>query len=373
MSERCAVCGQLLPEGLDAAEMHRRLEKVGAVVAEREVTKLRRQLDREHRAHLAEQAEAIQKVAAKKAQASSRLEIKSLRRSLDAAERASRREAETAAKKAAVETAKLSRKEIDLLKQQSTKERAQHAADTGRLKARVDDLSLKLERQTSEQMGDMAEADAFAALRSAFPRDDIQRVSRGMRGADIVHLVIVEGTAVGRIIYECKNVSTWQNEWLDKARSYRSEYQTPWVVIATRCFPRREKWFVVERGVPVIDLRFIVKLAEVIRAAVVEIGQLRTSNIGRQAKAEQMFEYVRSDHFAGRFRGVAEAVANLRDQQGKERQWHTEAWAKQAHIYDELDEGRREIVARIRAIAEATSKPDLRVLVGDRAESIARS
>jgi hypothetical protein len=373
MSERCAVCGQPLPEGLDATEMHRRLEKLGAVVAEREVNKLRRQLDREYRVQLAEQAEAIQKVAAKKAQASSSLEIKSLRRRIDAAARASRREAETAAKEATKETARLSRKEIELLKHQTIKERAQHAADTGRLKAKVDDLSLKLERQTSEQMGDMAEADAFAALRSAFPRDDIQRVGRGVRGADIIQIVIAEGTEVGRIIYECKNVSTWQNEWLAKARSYRSEYQTPWVVIATRCFPRREKWFVVERGVPVIDLRFIVKLGEVIRAAVVEIGQLRTSNIGRQAKAEQMFEYVRSDHFAGRFKGVAEAIANLREQQGKERQWHTEAWAKQTRIYDEMEEGRREISARIRAIAEATVKPDLRVVAGDRAESSARS
>jgi DNA repair exonuclease SbcCD ATPase subunit len=87
MSECCAVCGQPLPEGLDAAEMHRRLEKLGAMAAEREVNKLRRQLDQEHRVQLAEQAEAIRKVAAKKAQASSRLEIKSLRRRLDAAAR----------------------------------------------------------------------------------------------------------------------------------------------------------------------------------------------------------------------------------------------------------------------------------------------
>lgn len=365
MSERCAVCGQPLPVGMSETEMHRRLEKLGAAAAEREAEKLRRQLDRQYRTQLAEQAAEIRKVAAKEAVTSSRLQVKSLQRSLSDAQRASRREAETAAKQAAKEAAKLARKELDLLKLRAAKERAQHAADTGRLKAKVDDLSLKLERQTSEQMGEMAEADAFLALRSAFPHDDIQRVGRGVRGADILQIVMVEGNEAGRIIYECKNVSSWQNEWLAKARSYRSEYQTPWVVIASRCFPRREKWFVVERGVPVIDLRLIVKLAEVLRAAVVEIGQLRTSNIGRQAKAEQMFEYVRSDHFAGRFRGVAEAIATLRDHQGKERQWHTEAWAKQTRLYDEMDEGRREISARIRAIAEATSKMGLRVVAGD--------
>jgi hypothetical protein len=365
MSERCAVCGQPLPRGMNEAEMHRRWEKLGAEAAEREAEKLRRQLDRQYRTQLAEQATVIRKAAAKEALASSRHQIRSLQRRIDEAQRVSRREAETAAKQAAKETAKLARKELDLLKLRAAKERAQHAADTGRLKAKVDDLSLKLEHQTSEQMGEMAEADAFSALRSAFPHDDIQRVGRGVRGADILQIVMVEGNEAGRIIYECKNVSSWQNEWLTKARSYRSEYQTPWVVIASRCFPRREKWFVVERGVPVIDLRLIVKLAEVIRAGVVEIGQLRTSNIGRREKAEQMFEYVRSDHFAGRFKSVAESIVALREHQGKERQWHSEAWAKQTRLYDEMDERRREIGASIRAIAEAVPTVGLRVVAGD--------
>jgi len=161
-------------------------------------------------------------------------------------------------------------------------------------------------------------------------------------------------------------VSTWQNEWVAKARRYRSEYQTPWVIIAVRTFPRRQKWFVVERGVPVVDLRLVARLAEIIRGAVIEIGQLRTSHVGRQAKADQMFEYILSDHFVGRFKGIAEAVAALREHQGKEREWHTEAWAKQTRLYDEMDEGRREIGARIRTISEATPKHGLKVLTGSR-------
>jgi hypothetical protein len=325
---------------MNEAALHRRLEKLGAAVAAREVTKERQKLKRRHR----EEVEAIRARATKDAQASAR------------------REAATAAK----EAKKQSRREIDLVKERAAKELAQHALESRQFKAKVDELSLKLERQTSDQMGEMAEADAFAALRNAFPQDDIQRIGRGVRGADILHRVIVDGTEAGRIIYECKNVTSWANEWLAKARTYRSEYQTPWVVIAARCFPRRQKWFVVERGVPIIDLRLIVKLAEVLRAAVVEIGQLRTSSIGRQAKAEQMFAYVLSDHFAARFKGVAEAIAALRDQQSSERQWHAKAWAKQTRLYDEMDDGRREIGARIRTIADATTKPRLRVLAGDR-------
>jgi hypothetical protein len=397
MSTRCAVCGQTLPVGVTEAEMHRRLEKIGSTATEREVNNARREMDQRYRLQLTQQAESIRRRAAKDAAAVARRQVAEIQRQLDAAEGATRRAvakavadatkasrgefstlqrklqvvegqsqqlAERAAKQAAKDAAKLGRKELDLVKERAARERAQHAADNGRLKARVDELSLKLERQTSEQMGEMAEADALSALRAAFPHDDIQRIGRGVRGADILQKVMVDGGEVGRVVYECKNVTSWQNEWLTKARTYRSEYQTPWVVIASRCFPRREKWFCVEKNVPVIHLRLIVRLAEVIRAAVVEIGSLRVSADGRKAKAEQIYSYVLGDHFVGRFNGIAEAVTALRDQQGKDRQWHNEAWAKQTRLYDEVDGGRREIAAQVRAIVEAPSRKGLRVVSG---------
>ncbi|HYN82788.1 MAG TPA: DUF2130 domain-containing protein [Gemmatimonadaceae bacterium] len=397
MSERCVVCGQPLPAGVSEAEMHRRLDKLASAAAEEAAASLRRELERGFRIKLSAHAATIRKRALAEAEASSRrklavaerkleaakiasqravekavreanvssnAQLASLQRKLEAADSAAERAAKKAAKQAAAETAKRSQRELDLVKERGAKERAQHAADTARLKTKVDELSLKLERQTSEQMGDMTEADALAALKRAFPHDDIQRIGRGVRGADILQKVIVDGGEVGRIVYECKNTSSWQNEWLTKARGYRTEYQTQWVVIASRCFPRREKWFVVERGVPVIELRLIVRLAEVIRSAVIEIGSLRLTTVGRQAKAQQMFEYVLSDNFASSIKSIAEAITALRAQQSRERQWHTETWAKNLRLYDEVDGGQREIAAQVRAISEAPARGGLRAIAG---------
>lgn len=362
MSKRCPVCGQTLPKGMDAAELHRQVEKIGAAAAQREADKVRRHLARQYSQQLADKETEIRKRAIKDAQAASRPEIAALQRKLHESEHNARREAERAAR----EAMRQSRREIELVKARGAKERAQHTAETARMKITIDNLSQKLERQTSEQMGEMGEAEVYAALKGAFPTDDIQRIGKGVRGADILQKVIIDGKEVGRIVYECKNVSTWQNKWVTTAKRYRSEYQTPWVIIAARTFPRRQKWFVVEKSVPVIDFRLTVKLAEIVREAVTEIGQLRTSHVGRQAKADQMFEYILSDHFVGRFKGVAEAVAALREHQSKERQWHSEAWTKQNRLYDEMDDGRREIGARIRAISEASTKPGLKVVGGSR-------
>lgn len=358
MSKHCPVCGQTLPKGMDAAALHRRMEKIGAAAAQREANKVRRELARQYNQQLVDKEAALRKRAIKDAQATSRTEIVAIQRKLRESEHNARREAERAAK----EAMRQSRREIDLVKERGTKERAQHVAETARLKITIDNLSQRLERQTIDQMGEMGEAEVYAALKGAFPTDDIQRIEKGVRGADILHKVIIDGKEVGRIVYECKNVSTWQNEWVNKARRYRAEYQTPWVIIAARTFPRRQKWFVVEKTVPVIDFRLTVKLAEIVRGAVIEIGQLRTSHVGRQAKADQMFEYILSDHFVGRFKGVAEAVAALRDNQRKEQQWHNEAWAKQTRLYNDMEQGHNEINAQIRAISEATIKPRLKVV-----------
>jgi len=59
---------------------------------------------------------------------------------------------------------------------------------------------------------------------------------------------------------------------------------------------------------------------------------------------------------------TTEAIGALRDQQTKERQWHTDAWAKESRLYDEIDEGRREVSSRIRAISEASSDKKLQLI-----------
>jgi len=350
MSKRCPVCGQTLPKGMNAAQLHRRLEKIGAAAT----NKMRHDLERQFKQRFADKETDLRKRAIKDAQKDSRAQVATIQRN-------AKREAARAAK----EAMRQSQQEIDSVNERAAKERAQHLADNARQKITIDKLSQQLERQTSEQMGEMGEAELYTSLKRTFPSDDVQRIGKGVRGADILQKVIANSKEVGRIVYECKNVSTWQNECITKAKRYRTEYQTPWVIIAARTLPRRQKWFVVEKSVPVIDFRLTVKLAEIMRSAVIEIGQLRTSHVGRQAKADQMFEYILSNHFVSRFKGVAEAVAVLREHQQKEQRWHRESWAKQSHLYNDMEQGQDEINAQIRAISETTLKPRLKVVGGN--------
>lgn len=424
MMKRCPLCNQPLPRGLELRSLRARLDKLTSRALAREKSRIRAELADEFdtelescekaiRKQAAQQArvelgrklvavaqeaerirrekaalerrmeaaiEAAERDAARKASARVKDELARIRREAAAAERraaaAERRrreeiwrvqeEADHAIRRAESRAARLAAKEshaeMERLKVARERERARYEVETARLQRTVEALSRKLERQTSQQRGDEAEVDLFAALKSEFPEDRIERVGKGVKGADVIHRVMVNSREVGRIVFESKNVSNWQNTFLSKARRCQSQYSTPYVVIVTRAFPRNRRGFCVVRGVPIVEPSMAVALASILRGAIAEIGELRVASGGRDDRAKQLMTYILSDEFRTRFEQVAESVASLRELQDKERDWHENTWQKQADLFDELESRRREIGTRIKNITRdvaAVRKPRL--------------
>lgn len=424
MPERCPLCNQPLPKGLELQSLHTRLDKLTSRAVAKEESRIRAELADEYNAELEAREDAIRKAAAQEAKdelkkkvAAAAHEAEKVRRekallerrmaaSIEEAKRdaarkagaklkdaltriqreaaaAERRAAEAerrrkeeilrvqenadreiqrAESRAARLAAKQNHSEMERLKLVRERERARHEAETARLQQTVEALSRKLERQTSQQRGDEGEVDLFAALKGQFPEDRIERVGKGVRGADVIHRVIVNSREVGRIVFESKNVASWQNAFLIKAKRCQSQYSTPYVVIVTRAFPRNRRGFCVFKGIPIVEPSMAVALACILRDAIAEIGELRVASSGRDDRAKQLMAYILSDEFRTRFEHVAESVASLRELQERERDWHENTWQKQADLFDELDSRRREIGARIKGItrdAAVARKPRL--------------
>jgi hypothetical protein len=86
------------------------------------------------------------------------------------------------------------------------------------------------------------------------------------------------------------------------------------------------------------------------RNGILEIAQLKVSDVARDEKSKELFDYVISDRFGTRFREIAESIEGLREQQRKERTWHENAWASRSTLHERLDTRHREISAQIRSI-----------------------
>ena len=320
MAYNCPVCGQALPKGMDDEQLHRRLEKLNASAAKQEAVKVRREEAQRYAQQLA--------------------------RSLKASETASTKKIERAVQMA-----------TEGIKATLKAERAQRALDDRRTKKTLDEMTQRVQHLTSEEMGEISEQQLLALLKDAYPQDDINRSKRGQPGLDIVQNVKVDSKAVGRIVYECKSGKTWSKTFVSKAKRAQVDYETPWVIIAARTLPNGQKGFTVEKTIPVVDLRFTVKLAEIVRNAVIMIGRMQALNGGHQVTAAaELLQYIRSDQFVCRFKGVTDAVTGLRDLQTKEKKAHHNTWTKQDKLHEEIDETQREIDARITVITTTQAK-----------------
>jgi hypothetical protein len=241
------------------------------------------------------------------------------------------------------------------LQAERERDKIRHEAESANLQGKLEDLSRKLEKQSGEQLGEEAELDLFTELRHAFPDDKIERIGRGVKGADIVHQ-IMDGTKVaGRIVYESKNTSTWQNGYIAQAKKYQTQYETPHVMVVSRVFPSKHKGLCVVKGVPVIEKRVAVAPATVIREGIIDIARLRLSGKFRDEKSQELFDYIVGDKFCTRFREIADGIASLRAQQQKERTWHENAWQAEAKIHDRIENSHREVDAQIGAIVRRGS------------------
>jgi hypothetical protein len=253
---------------------------------------------------------------------------------------------------------KSAQNETKLAKLQSDRERdrRRYEAESARLQGKLDDLSRKLEKQSGEQHGSEAELDLFTNLRQAFPRDHIQRITRGVKGADILH-EIIEGTkVVGRLVYESKNTTTWQQGFIAQAKKYQTQYETPNVIVVSRVFPAKQKGFCIVKGIPVVATQIAIPLATVVREGVVEIAKLRLSSTHSNEKSVELYEYIVGDKFCTRFREMADCIESLRDFQQKERTWHENVWHTESTIHDRIASRHREVDAHIRTIVRGTTR-----------------
>lgn len=407
MGNTCPLCGQPLPQAMTQIQLQQKMSELASpalaaergrlkeeyevkLLAEREIA--RQRAERQVQQELKEATRAAQKAREEKDEIVRKLqkefqqrlltaqetgkrdaertfkgELAESKKRADAAEKRlareveeARREAERRVQKQMADEVRLATREnearVDKIQAEREKERARHELSVAQLQGKLELLTRKLEMQSGERRGDEAEMDLFADLEAAFPRDNIKRVGKGVKGGDIIHEIVDTGNVVGRIVYESKNVSTWQNAFVVQAKRYQTQYDTQFVIIVSTAFPRKEKDLCIVNRIPVIRPRMAVTLASVMREGIVEIGRLRTSAGGRDSKVQQLFDYIIGDKFSTRFRDIAETVNDLRSHQQKERNWHANAWETQAKLHDRIEGSHRDIGAQIDTVIRTESR-----------------
>ena len=348
---RCALCGQPLPETLTQIEIDSRLRRLSTPALAEERRRLQKEfehrlVDERERARMLAEGRlqrdidaANQRAKTAEAKAASQLkkqaaefdrkvrserqgarreveselkgEIKTaktaLKRAIDAEAEAkknierTRKQVEQRLRTEMSQTIRNTTRENELrlekLQTDRERERLRHELEAARLQGELDNLSRKLEKQSGERLGEEGELDLVAELNRAFPKDRIERIGRGKKGADIIQHVFDGANTVGRIVYENKNVTNWSQTFIVQADKYCVQYETPYIMIVSRAFPKKEKDFCVLHEIPIVRASMAVALARVMREGIIAIGRLRLTGAGRDRKAHELLQYLVSDKF----------------------------------------------------------------------------
>src|SRR5207249_1974338 len=87
------------------------------------------------------------------------------------------------------------------------------------LKRQLEEAIRKVQQGSQQVQGEVAELDLEQQLRQGFPKDEIEPVANGQRGADVLQRVVDQhGKVCGTIMWERKNARNFSDAWVPKLR-----------------------------------------------------------------------------------------------------------------------------------------------------------
>ena len=227
-----------------------------------------------------------------------------------------------------------------------------------KLQSDLQDLQRKLEGKTAHELGEGSEVDLFEQLKAAFEGDRIQRVPKGVNGADVIHDVIHNGRVCGKIIYDAKNRDAWQNTFATKLRADKLAQGADHAILSSNKFPKDKSEVHPQDGVIVANPRRVLALAEILRDQIVRMHELRISKEEREEKTVALYAFITSEQFKNLLEQVEAQAGKMLDLDTKEKEAHRRVWDARDRLIRAMQKARSDLTFEIdRIIGTAGNGP----------------
>lgn len=193
-----------------------------------------------------------------------------------------------------------------------------------------EDLQRKLNQGSQQMQGEILELDLEAALSSEFRDDLIAPVEKGIKGADIKHLVKSPmGTDCGTILWEIKRTKAWTEGWIQKLKDDLRETKANIPVIITEVMPkdvRNEIHF--HKGVWIVKPASALILATLLRKSLLDVAREKAVTKHRETSSEALYNFVTSHEFVQQVEAMVEVYMEMMTDITKEKAAFDRIWAK---------------------------------------------
>ena len=196
------------------------------------------------------------------------------------------------------------------------------------LKKSLEDAQLKASQSSQQLQGEVQELDLEEMLRTEFRTDEISPVGKGVRGADISHIVKTDrGNICGVILWESKRTKAWSDEWATKLKEDLRSSKANIPVIVTTVMPKEiTTGFGIYDGVWVCEPSLVKPIAEIMRQRLIETAREKFVSQNRTNKSEVLYSYIVGHEFKQQVESIVEVYQEMQDQISKERAAFEKIW-----------------------------------------------
>ena len=193
----------------------------------------------------------------------------------------------------------------------------------------IDEMKRKSEQGSMQLQGEVQELAIEEELKSQFPFDLIEEVSKGIRGADCIQTVRNNfGVECGKIVYESKRTKVFSNDWISKLKDDSRKVGAEVAVLITETLPKDQKSFQLVNGVWVCSFKEFTSLALALRDGLVKVQKVQDSNENKGDKMQMLYTFLTGNEFRSQVEGIIDAFTTLQDDLEKEKRAMMNAWKK---------------------------------------------
>jgi len=193
----------------------------------------------------------------------------------------------------------------------------------------IQELKRKAELSSQQLQGEVLELELEEILKTNFPFDSIEPVSKGKRGADILQKVNNQsGQYCGTVVWELKRTKGWSDGWIEKLKEDQREVKAEIAVLVTTALPKEVNSFGYINGVWVTNPTLAVCLAMALRMNLIQVANAKMGAVGKGEKMEVLYNYLSGKEFGQRVEAIVEAFISMRNDLEQEKRAVNKIWSK---------------------------------------------
>lgn len=216
----------------------------------------------------------------------------------------------------------------------------------------ADEMKRKAEQGSMQLQGEVQELAIEEYLINSFPKDEVEEISKGVRGGDCVHVVKdAFGNVCGRILYESKRTKSFSKDWVNKLKDDMRLKQAEIGVIVTEAMPGDLTRFGQIDGIWVCSFSEFKSLALLMRHTMSRIGEVIAAQDNKGDKMKLLYDYLTGHEFRQRIDAIREAFEQMNSDLQRERTQALTNFAKREKQIYKVMENTVALYGDVRGIA----------------------